>query len=303
LIETDIGTTLGATPASISKSAIQSITVNQDPAILTQPSSVTADHGQPDAISSTVEYGTGPYTWQWYDGSDAITGATGYGTTAIYSAPSSDTGIYVTFMDSLGVPATSNPVSVTVNPQITVTGYSATSPVDAGQLTSLTASAPSGGNGYYTTEQWYFNTANDNTTGTAIATTGLTITNTPLQSGYYYLVVSDGNSTTQAITPAISVTVNPQITITSATVTSPVDPGQPVSLSALAEGGTGTYTTEQWYYSQAGTNSTGTPAGGGPGIISTDTPSTSGFYYLVVSDGNMTTEAVTPPLAVTVNPT
>ena len=97
-----------------------------------------------------------------------------------------------------------------------------------------------------------------------------------------------------------SLTVNPQITITTPTIVPTVNPGQSVSLSTSASGGTGTLI-GQWYYSSSDTNSSGIAVSGGAGLTLMDTPTASGYYYLSVTDGIIS--ATTRPFAVTVNAT
>lgn len=176
---------------------------------------------------------------------------------------------------------------------------SANQPVDPGQQVTLTANAVGGTPPY--SYQWYTdascaNPINGATSGTFLAEPTGTTT-------YYYLVTdSQGGS---ACSAGVTVTVNPALAIAGASVAPDViDLGGQVSLSVSSvSGGTGTYTTEQWYYSAADGNSTGT-AVGFSGLAGTDAPGAAGtaYYYFVASDGNSATEAVTPAFAVTVNP-
>ena len=139
-----------------STSNTATVTVNPALSISAQPQSYSIDQGQPfTALSSTVEYGTSPYSWQWYysSNSTAVSRAFGRGTTASYT-PNAAGSYYVVFTDSSPTPATvtSTAATVTVNPalSISISPSSATFLlIDVGQTLTLTATA-SGGTPPYT---------------------------------------------------------------------------------------------------------------------------------------------------------
>lgn len=126
---------------------------------------------------------------------------------------------------------------------------------------------------------------------------------TPTNGVYTYTYAATIYGVTESANVVLTAGGNAPIAIASPTATSPVDAGQTISLSANGvSGGTGSYTTEQWY--DAGTareNSTGTHVGPGNSLSATDTQPNTGvyYYYLVVSGGTDT--AITPAISVTVD--
>jgi hypothetical protein len=140
------------TPNTASSPA-DKVTVDPALSISAEPSSVVIDGGQNVTLSSTVTGGTGSFSWQWYNASGRIVGASGVGATAKYVASSAGRGIYVIFSDSGTAPgatpvatATSSPTaSVTVNSAPTITKpLAATVAIDAGQTYTYSVTATGG---------------------------------------------------------------------------------------------------------------------------------------------------------------
>ncbi|EQB66282.1 MAG: putative membrane protein [Thermoplasmatales archaeon I-plasma] len=103
---------------SISSSTVV-INVNSSPTISVQPQSYSIDPEQSfNQLSSTVSEGTGPYNWQWYEGtpgtgSPVQNGGSGAGQVATFS-PTQGGSYYVVFKDSTGATVTSLAAKVTV---------------------------------------------------------------------------------------------------------------------------------------------------------------------------------------------
>lgn len=257
------------------------VTVQSALSISTQPSSNTIDTGQTDPLSSIVAGGTGHYSWQWYNAGSSISGASGTGSTATYTATGAGT-YNVVFTDTgTGVtPAptiSSSTATVTVNGPLAIVSPTATSPVDAGQTISLSATA-SGGTGTYTTKQWYSQTTNTNsTTGATVLGSGLSTTTTQSSAGtvYYFFVLSDGGQT--ATSKTIAVTVDSALSVSTQPNSATIDSGQTDTLSAVVAGGTGTYSW-QWYNAGSAVGSAGT------GTTATYAATTSGTYNVIFTD-------------------
>ena len=170
---TSITVTVGTAGGSISVVAVngcgnspaqtQTITVTPaPPATITPAGPVTFCQG--GTVQLDANTGTG-LTYQWYDGSTAITGAT----SASYTANAS--GTYTVVVSDGTCSTTSAAVTVTVNPLPTPT-ITAT-----GNQLSTTAT--------YSTYQWY--------DGSGPISGATSQTYTPTAPGSYYVIVTDGN--------------------------------------------------------------------------------------------------------------
>jgi hypothetical protein len=317
-----------ATPAVRSNTASASVTVY--PA-LSAPTiaPVIVDAGQPATLSASQSNGgTGQYSYSWFDNGTQLACTSSVcqvtpATADSYTVEITDTG---TGSATPAATATSSAASVTINPQISIASAEAGSPVDIGQAVRLSAAGASGGNGRYTTEQWYgAGTADTNSTGTPVGAGGsLNATDTRPAAGtyYYYLVVSDGNSTTAATTKAFAVAVNPALTapLTPAiSSNATVGQGQTMTITAtIPSTGTPPYSW-QWLYSTDGgkiyvpatTAQCSTPSGSGASAGATETclfattaNTTAGSYLfeLKVTDSAAQQEAnvVSAPVAAAV---
>jgi hypothetical protein len=181
------------------------------------PLSQTEDAGQPISIAAIVTNpGSGSDTYQWYNGSTPIKGAT----TLAYSAKAGAVGTFnyhISVTDSNHGVGTSNTgiVAVTALPSVSITPSSQT--VDVGQtiiLNSIIANPGSGGDTY----QWY------NNTKVIAGKTGATYTATAGAIGVfsYHAVVTDSNHGTGISNNAL--------------VTVCASPNKPVTLTISASG-------------------------------------------------------------------
>ena len=223
------------------------VTVNELPSILVNPDSNVMDADQSfTTLVSQVQYGSGPYTWQWYDSLNNPVGPAGAGTTASY-IPTIAGSYYVIFTDSFSQTAVSGSAVVTVNtamdaPSISVSPEN----IDDGQATTLSIDSPaSGGTAPYTYE-WYI--SDDGlvyvdfglSDGSSSVSTGSLTTGTH----YYYLEVTD--HATAPITKTsnvVTVTVNAAMTSSSLSIDvsqSEVDIGQPIDFYVSSFDGSGT---------------------------------------------------------------
>ena len=262
------------------------VVVNPAPSIITQPVSAIIDSGQSISLSSTVNGGTGSFSWKWFDSSGPIPDASGNGTVATHTFTTSDSGVYVKFTDtgitSGATPiasASSSQVSITVDPALAISVQPSNAVIDLGQSITLSSSV-SGGTGKFS---WSLYTS----TGVVVATgTGANAlyTVSPLQSSSYSFTFTD-TGVTSAATPAASIasnqasiTVKPALLVGINPSSATISIDQTMLFSASVSGGTGSYS----YFWSIGGNST---------VVSTTSTysfeeSTTGTYvlYLNVTD-------------------
>jgi hypothetical protein len=220
------------------------ITINPAPTITITTPPATIDAGQSITFTNSST-GTGTPTYTYSYSTDGGSTYQSVGDSNVSRSANELTfltgGSYlVTENVSDGLDSVASaPVAIMVNPRITIASPTASPHVDTNQAITLFANGISGGNGHYTTEQWYdAGTTNTNSSGTPVAS-GLNTTDTQSAQGtyYYYLTVSDGNSTTAAITPPLPVNVsNPSISITPSETS--INVGGNVTFTKTTTGGT-----------------------------------------------------------------
>jgi multisubunit Na+/H+ antiporter MnhE subunit len=285
-----------STPATVQSNSA-SVTVNGAFSVTISPSSVTLDVGQSKNFTSTVTGGTSPYSYQWYLGGSAISGATS--SYYVYTPSSSGSySIYLNVTDSASTPkvAKSNTATVTVNAAFSVSISPTSATLDVGQSKTFT-SIVTGGTGSHT-YQWYLN-------GTLVGT-GSNYTFTPGSPGFHniYLNVTDSLSMkAKSNTATVTVNAAPSVTISPSTWT--MDVGQSKLFTSSVSGGSGPYS-YHWYLD-------GVAFSGATGATWTYTPSAAGSHtvYVKVTDSastpvtatsNTATVTVNGALSVTISP-
>jgi hypothetical protein len=179
------------------------------------------------------------------------------------------TGLTFTVTDSNNDTAVSGSLSIVISPTLTVT---TTSPLPLGAVGSAytTTLAHSGGTGTYT---WALSSGTLPTGLTLAPSTGI-ISGTPTAAGTatgLTFTVTDSNNDT-ALSASLSITINPILTVTTASPLHGGDVGATYTTTLAAGGGSGTYTT--WALS-AGTLPGGLTLNTSTGVIS-GTPTTAG---------------------------
>jgi Ig-like domain CHU_C associated/Secretion system C-terminal sorting domain len=230
--------------------------------------------GSASFTSTFTNEGTSP-TYQWQINGSNVNNATSstFTTTALANndnvtcvLTSSKTGATYTS----GSFATSNQISVTVNPSPTIDGTTPASRCDAGTL-ALGATASSG------TINWYSAPSGGSSlgTGTTFTTPTLTVTTT------YYVDATGGGCTTGSRT-SVTASITGPPTITNTTPASRCDAGT-VSLGATASTGT-----INWYDVPTGGTSLGTGT-----TFTTPTLTITTTYYVDADDGTCTSTSRT----------
>jgi anti-sigma28 factor (negative regulator of flagellin synthesis)/quinol monooxygenase YgiN len=249
VVVTNTNNSVNGTKTTTATSAVATVTVNvlvnaQTPDITEQPQSASyMQDDAADALTVTAIVGDGgTLSYQWYRNTvNSNSGGEAVGTNSdSYSPSTGSAGTYWYYVKvtntnnsvngSKTATATSQPVSITVTaivdaqtPVISVQPQSRT--VNAGESVTLsvTASVSDGGTLSY---QWYRNTANSNSGGTAVGTNSSYSPPTASASTYYYYVTvkntnnSVNGSTTASVRSAVvAVTVIRTYPVTIATTT------------------------------------------------------------------------------------
>jgi hypothetical protein len=216
-------------------SDVATLTVVTPPTITTQPANQSAIAG--DNVNFTVAAsGTAPFTYQWFKGSTAISGATA-ATLALRSVVVADGGSYSVGVTNVAGTVRSSAATLSVGsgaPAITAgpVGQTAT----AGGNVNFSVTATGAGSLSY---QWYRNsTALTGETRTTLALTGVT----SAQAGDYSVTVTNSVATARSSTATLIV-VTP-------------NPARLINLSVLTSLGAGDNFTVGFVIGGSGTNGT-----------------------------------------------
>ena len=211
------------------------LTVNEAPSIVTNPASATVCQNLSAVFTVSTE-GTSPMTYQWYNGSGAISGATASSYIIPQVSTSHAGSYYVKATNSCGV-ATSTSASLTVNNSVSITAQSSSQTVCSGSSPSFSITAAGTAPITY---QWYKgNTAISGATNNAFSLTSVDTSN----ASTYYVIATNSCNSIQS--NQIILTVNESPSINSQPSNSTVCVGSSAQLSVSA---TGTAPlTYQWY--------------------------------------------------------
>jgi len=203
-------------------------------------------------FTDIVSGGSGSLSYQWYLDGSAVSGATSVSFS--YAASGTSHSVTCTVTDSASVPVTSpasNSVSVTVNSALAAPICSTSQAmVDQGQTSSLTFTAESTGTSPFS-YQWFaeapdasFYSSISGATSSIYSFATTVSTNTGAWS--FELQVTDSVGA-QVISSPTSVTVNMDPSVTVSPETAILDVRQSQLFTADPSGGSGTYTSYQWY--------------------------------------------------------
>jgi parallel beta-helix repeat protein len=267
------------------------VVVNSALSVSVSPASVTMDFGQSQVFTSSVTGGTSAFTYHWFLNGTVVSGATS--STWTFSPSSSGSYlVYVEVTDNVGVQATSNTASVTVNGALSVSVSPSSVVMDVGQSQTFTATV-TGGTAPYT-YQWYLN-------GSAISgATSSSYTYTPSSSGSHTIYVKSTDNASTPVTvqsSSSSITVNSALSISISPTSVTLDVGQSQTFTSSVSGGTSSYS-YQWYLD-------GGAVSGATSSSWTYSPSSSGSHsvYVKVTDSASTPNtAQSSSASVTVNP-
>ncbi len=291
-----------ATEAAVNSTAA-TITVDAAPAAVVSPAFWAMDVGQNKTFTAIPSGGSGSYaSYQWYV--DSVLQSGQVDSTFNYSSTSAGTRlITVTVTDSLGaISPQSGPANITVNSALVAPAVSASQvSVDQGQTFALNSTAVTSGTSPYVYE-WLQKAPNSIsysaiTGATSANYTYVTLTSTTAGSWSFELQVTDNAGSQVAVnSTAVSVTVfaDPAVSVSPASVT--LNVGQSQTFSANATGGSGSYSSYQWYVN-------GTGQSGQTAATFSYSPTASGTYQITVTvaDSLNETSALSAPATASVN--
>ena len=245
-------------------------------------------NSNPGTFTATGSGGTGSYTYQWYNSSGMISGATN--STYNPGNLTSTTGFYCLITSgSCGTDATST-TTITVYGNLTAVISGGSTPICYNTNPGIFTATGTGGTGNYS-YQWAVSSG-QLITGATNST--YNPGNLTASSGYYCLVTSGTCGT--ATTSTTSITVYSNLIAGISGGTSPIcyntNPG---TFTATGSGGTSAYT-YQWYTTPSNIISGATSSAYNPGNIT----ATTGYYCLVTSGSCGT--ATTSTTSITVYP-
>ncbi len=290
-----------ATPPVTVQSNTPSVTVSASPTVSVAPvGPVKMDVGQVQVFSATPSGGSGSLSYQWYlDGSAVGSNSATYS----YTAAGASHLVTCRVTDSASSPVTSpvsNAVSVTVNPALVAPTVSASlGTITQGQTSSLTSSSVTTGTSPYS-YQWlsrapgsgsYLSISGATSSSYSFATSISTATG----SWSFKLQVTDSASTSAVVTSlGASVTVNVVPTAVISPTSWIMDVGQSKNFLATASGGSGVYSSYQWYVD-------GSARSGATSSTFSFVPVSAGSYLITVSvsDSLGTTSAQSSAASVT----
>ena len=276
-----------AMPATVTSNILtETITSSVTPSITIATTMNPSCPGSSVTFTSTTSGGGTTPTYQWQVNGANAPGAS---TNSSYTTSTLNTGDVVTCILSSSAPcaaptsATSNAITETINPVTVIT----TNPAGAtycqnATATTLTVAATGSGTLTY---QWYSNTVNNNTTGTAIsgATTSSYLPSTTTAGTVYYYVTVTGTCGAPTSTTASVIVNATTIITTNPTGATYCQNATPTALTVAATGsGTLTY---QWYSNTANNSTTGTAISGATTSSYIPSTTTAGtlYYYATVT--------------------
>ena len=261
-----------ATSTCPSLPAQGTVTVNPQPTVTVNSSTICAD-GSTATVTATP--GTaGAYTYVW----TVPTGVTNPGNVASFTTTVAGTYSVVITDATSTCPSLPAQGTVTVNPQPTVTVNSSTICAD-GSTATVTATPGTAGTYTYV---W--------TVPTGVTNPGNVASFTTTVAGTYSVVITDATSTCPSLPAQGTVTVNPQPTVTVNSSTICADGSTATVIATPGTAGTYTYV---WTVPTGVTN---------PGDVASFTTTVAGTYSVVITDATSTCPSLPAEGTVTVNP-
>ncbi len=247
--------------------AFANLLVNDNPLVTITPNPAITCVGTDITLLGNATGGSGDYSYQWLFNGNVI------GTTSsltIADPSLSDSGAYsLTVTDTEGCQTTAS-VNLTVSDTLVVAINPSSTAICSGGSVTLTAAAGCGSGGYI--YQWTLPNGSTYTGNPLVVSSA-----TSSDSGIYTVIVTDSNGNQASSNAQVTINNNPTVMINPNPAI--VCLGSNITLSAIANGGSGSYT-YQWLFNG---NIIGTSANI---TISNATLADSGQYTVIVSDSN-----------------
>ena len=286
---------------SSATSAVATVVVNANTSISSDPSGYSVCAGGSATDLSVSASGTGTLHYQWYSNtSNSNSGGSAVGTDAAsYTPDVSTAGTYYFYVTVSGdcSSATSAVATVVVNANTSISadpsGYSVCA---GGSATDLSVSASGTGTLHY---QWYSNTSNSNSGGSAVGTDAASYTPDVSTAGTYYFYVTVSGDCSSATSAVATVVVNANTSISADPSGYSVCTGGSATDLSVSASGTGTLH-YQWYSNTSNSNSGGSAVGTDAASYTPDV-STAGTYYFYVTVSGDCSSATSAVATVVVN--
>ena len=220
------------------KSSIDSITVNSAPSVSSSSNHNPVDAKQSVTFSTSTSGGTSSYSYQWYDNSNAVSGATSSSWKTSFSSSGTQS-VYVKMTDATGYSVTSSTISQTVDSALSSSLSSSKNPSDAGQSVTFSTSTSGGSGSYSYSYVLYDGTSSSDSQFASGSSSSFSYTFS--SSGSYLLdyTVSDTNGNSKSLSLTQSVNSDTNVSIKSSQ--NPIDVGSTVQFSSSVSSGTGPY--------------------------------------------------------------
>ena len=208
---------------------------DEPPSVSINSSRATVDAGQSVSFTAAVSGVVGNYSYQWYVNGIAISGSNSSRYSTSFTSSGTDS-VYVVITDE-GYIATSNTITETVDPELSISISAIRNPSDSGQQVDFTTTV-SGGSGTYTSYSYILYDGTSTSDSQLSSGSDPSFSYTFSSSGSYLLDYSVTDSNNYTVSSSIIQTVNsdPSVSITSSQ--NPVDTGIPVEFKPVISGGT-----------------------------------------------------------------
>ncbi len=269
-------------------SSTATVTVNQPPAINTQPASQTINLGQSATLSVTAT-STLPLSYQWYVGNSPVTTSPINGATnsSLNVSPATTTSYWVQVTNTAGS-VNSSTATVTVNQPPAINTQPASQAINVGQSATLSVSATSTLPLSY---QWYVGNS-PVTTSPINGATNSSLNVSPATTTSYWVQVTNTAGSVNSSTATVTVNQPPVINTQPASQT--ITSGKSATLSVTATGAGLGY---QWYVGSSGVTSS--PVTGATGSsFTTPVLYTTTSYWVQVSNAAGTKNSNTAVITV-----
>ncbi|MDS0257759.1 PKD domain-containing protein [Thermoplasmatales archaeon AK] len=200
-------------------------------------SATSVDDGQTVLFTSNVSGSSGSLSYQWYLNGNAVSGATS-STWTTSSLPAGSDSVYEVVND-ISTSATSNTVTLNVDPALTFSVNPSHNPSDVGQNVIFSTSVSGGTGSYSYSYVLYDGTSSSDSQLASGSSSSFSYAFSTTGSYLLQYSVSDTNGNT--VTQSLTQTVNSDPSVSISSSQNPTDSGRTVEFSSSVSGGTPGY--------------------------------------------------------------